>query len=248
MSTSKSTAETVAYRWQRYHASLQTGHFLTVQSKRQDPVRVFFGQGDIDGACGVHVLSAVLVLMGLAKNSALQDMPRRKYGVPAEVWAAFQHTFFCGVHAHEFVELADSLKLPLNLTLRQDKDGGLDKWTVDNLLRGELLAVTFASVKNRRTKHWALCVGCEGHTSGRDSQTDTILLLDPAGSEPSFQAANSRLCVPQSGPGSRGGKTADELRKSKGAKPIDWLYEGPEWATEPMRLTAAVRFRFADWT
>ena len=182
MSTSKSTAETVAYRWQRYHASLQTGHFLTVQSKRQDPVRVFFGQGDIDGACGVHVLSAVLVLMGLAKNSALQDMPRRKYGVPAEVWAAFQHTFFCGVHAHEFVELADSLKLPLNLTLRQDKDGGLDKWTVDNLLRGELLAVTFASVKNRRTKHWALCVGCEGHTSGRDSQTDTILLLDPAGS------------------------------------------------------------------
>jgi hypothetical protein len=247
MSTSKSKAETVAYRWQRYHASLQTGHYLTVQSKRQDPVRVFFGQGDIDGACGVHVLSAVLVLMGLAKNSALQDMPRRKYGVPAEVWAAFQHTFFCGVHAHEFVELADSLKLPLNLTLRQDKDGGLEKWTVDNLLRGELLAVTFASVKNRRTKHWALCVGCEGHTSGRDSQTDTILLLDPAGSEPSFQAANSRLCVPQSGPGSRGGKTADELRKSKGAKPIDWLYEGPEWGTEPMRLTAAVRFRFADW-
>ena len=247
MSTSKSKAETVAYRWQRYHASLQTGHYLTVQSKRQDPVRVFFGQGDIDGACGVHVLSAILVLMGLAKNSALQDMPRRKYGVPAEVWAAFQHTFFCGVHAHEFVELAETLKLPLNLTLRQDKDGGLDKWTVDNLLRGELLAVTFASVKNRRTKHWALCVGCEGHTSGRDSQTDTILLLDPAGSEPSFQAANSRLCVPQSGPGSRGGKTADELRKSKGAKPIDWLYEGPEWATEPMRLTAAVRFRLADW-
>ena len=247
MAASKSKAETVAYRWQRYHASLQTGHYLTVQSKRQDPVRVFFGQGDIDGACGVHVLSAVLVLMGLAKNSALQDMPRRKYGVPAEVWAAFQHTFFCGVFASEFVELAETLKLPLNLTLRQDKDGGLDKWTVDNLLRGELVAVTFASVKNRRTKHWALCVGCEGTTRGRDSRTDTILLLDPGGSEPSFQVANSRLRVPLTGPGSRGGKTADELRKSKGAKPIDWLYEGPEWATEPMRLTAAVRFRLADW-
>jgi hypothetical protein len=53
--------------------------------------------------------------------------------------------------------------------------------------------------------------------------------------------------VPLTGPGSRGGKTANELRKSKGAKPIDWLYEGPEWATEPMRLTAAVRFRLADW-
>ena len=65
--------------------------------------------------------------------------------------------------------------------LRQDKDSGLDKWTVDNLLRGELVAVTFASVKNRRTKHWALCVGCEGTTSGRESRTDTILLLDPSG-------------------------------------------------------------------
>lgn len=37
----------------------------------------------------------------------------------------------------------------LSLTLRQAADGGLDKWTLDNLMRGELLAVTFASVKNR---------------------------------------------------------------------------------------------------
>ena len=247
MATSKSKAETVAYRWQRYHASLQTGHYLTVQNKRQERECLFFKQADISGACGVHVLAAVLVMFGLAKNSALQDMPRRKYGVVADVWAVFQHTFFCGVYAHEFVELVDSLKLPLNLTLRQDKDGGLDKWTVDNLLRGELVAVTFASVKNRRTKHWALCVGCEGSMTGRESQTDTIILLDPSGSEPSFQVGNSRLCVPRTGPGSRGGKAAGELHKSKGAKPIDWLYEGPEWATEPMRLTAAVRFRLTDW-
>ena len=245
MATLSSTAEVVSYRWQRHHASLQTGHYLTVQSKRQDPVRVFLGQGDIDGACGVHVFSMVLVIFDLAKSIALQDMPRRKYGVPADVWAAFQHTFFCGVHAHEFVELADSLLLPMNLTLRQDKDGGLDKWTVYNLLRGELVAVTFASVKNRRTKHWALCVGCEGFMRGRESSTDTILLLDPSGSEPSFNVANSRLRVPQTSSGSRGGKTADELRKSKGAKPIDWLYEGSEWTTEPMRLTAAVRFRLS---
>jgi hypothetical protein len=247
MAASKFKAETVAYRWQRYHATLQTGHYLTVQNKRKERECLFFKQADINGGCGVHVLAAVLVMFGLAKNSALQDMPRRKYGVVADVWQAFQGTFFCGVHAHEFVELADSLKLPLNLTLRQDNDGGLDKWTVDNLLRGELVAVTFASVKNRRTKHWALCVGCEGTTSGRDSRTDTILLLDPSGSEPSFNVANSRLRVPTTGPGSRAGKAADELRTSKGAKPIDWLYEGPEWATEPMRLTAAVRFRLAAW-
>ena len=246
MAASKFKIETVAYRWQRHHSSLQTGHYLTVQSQNQNSGRAFSAQGDFSGACGLHVFSSVLVLFDLAKSIALQDMPMRKYGVPAEVWAAFKHTFFCGVHAHEFVELADSLLLPLNLMLRQDKDGGLDKWTVDNLLRGELVAVTFASVKNRRTKHWALCVGCEGFMRGRESSTDTILLLDPSGSEPSFNVANSRLRVPQTGPGSRGGKTADELRKAKGAKPIDWLYESPDWTSEPVRLTAAVRFRLSQ--
>lgn len=246
MAASKSKAETMTYRWQRYHASLRTGRYLAVQSKRKELVPAFFPQADFDGACGLHVFSAVLVMFDLAKGSALLDMPRRKYGVAAEVWAAFQHTYFSGVHANEFVELVESLNLPLSLTLRQDTDGGLDKWTVDNLLRGELVAVTFASVKNRLTKHWALCVGCEGMTTGRESQTDTILLLDPSASEPCFQAANARLCVPQTGPYSRSGKTVDALCQSKDSKPIDWLYESPDWDTEPMRLTAAVRFRRED--
>ena len=94
MAASKFKAEAVAYRWQRYHASLQTGHFLTAQSKRQDPVRVFFGQGDIDGSCGISVFCAVLVIFDLAKNIALQDMPRRKYGVPAESPRIFRRLKF----------------------------------------------------------------------------------------------------------------------------------------------------------
>lgn len=86
------------------------------------------------------------------------------------------------------LSLPDSLKLPLNLTLRQDKDGGLDKWTVDNLLRGELVAVTFASIKNRRTKHWALCVGCEGTTSCRDTRGLTRFgCSDPSDLNPAFK-------------------------------------------------------------
>lgn len=250
MAASKTKADAVAYRWQRYYHSLQTGHYLTVKSKqRRENVSVFFAQADLDGACGLHVFAAVLIIFDLAKHDALEEMSRRKYGLPAEVFAAFRHTFFEGVHARDFVELVNNkLKLPISMTLRQAVDGGLDKWTVDNLLRGELVAVTFASVKNRRTKHWALCLGVGGSMSGRESRADTILLLDPSGSEPSFQVANSRLCVPLSGLGSRGGKAAAELLKSRGAKPIDWLYQGPNWATEPMRLTAAVRFRLTDWS
>jgi hypothetical protein len=250
VAAAKQKADAVAYRWQRAYYKIQTGHYLTIKSKqRRKDVSVFFAQGSMDGACGLHVFAAVLIIFELAKHDALEDMSRRKYGVPAEVFSVFRHTFFEGIHARDFVDLVNNeLKLPLSLTLRQATDGGLDKWAVDQLMLGELIAVTFASVKNRRTMHWALCVGCEGSTIGRKSQTDTILLLDPAGSEPSFQVANSRLCVPLTGVGSRGGKAAADLLKSKDAKPIDWLYQGPEWATEPMRLTAAVRFRLTDWS
>ena len=250
MAAPKSKTDAVAYRWQRYYPVLQTGHYLTVKSKqRRDDVPVFFAQGCMDGACGLHVFAAVLIIFDLAKHDALEDMSRRKYGVPAEVFSVFRHTFFEGIHAHDFVELVNNeLKLPLSLTLRLPADGEIDKWTIDNLMSGELLAVTFASVKNRRTSHWSLCTGCEGSASGRAIKPDTILLLDPGGTDAHYSAANARLVVPQSGPGSRGGKTADELLKSKSDKPIDWMYDSPTGVNEPVRLTAAVRFRLTDWS
>ena len=238
------------YRWQRYYHALQTGHYLTVSTKqRREKSALFQTQGSLDGACSLHVFAAVLTILGLAKHDALADMSRRKYGVPAEVFKAFRSTYFDGIHARDFVDLVNNeLELPLNLTLRQAADGGLDKWTMDNLMRGELMACTFASVKNRRTKHWVLCTGCEGSASGRVIKPDTILVLDPSGGEAQYAASNARLVVPQTGPGSRGGKSVDELQKSKSSKPIDWMYESPTAVNEPVRLTAAVRFRLTEWS
>ena len=246
VAASKSKTDAVAYRWQRFYPTLQTGHYLTVKSKqRRDDVPVFFAQGCMDRACCLHVFSAALIIFDLAKHDALEDMSRRKYGLPAEVFSAFRHTFFEGLHAHDFVELVNNkLKLPLSLTLRQAADGGLDKWTVDNLMRGELLAVTFASVKNHRTKHWALCTGCEGSASGRAILPDTIHLLDPSASAPSFAYFNARLRLPTSGPGSR--RTPPNLlipSENSKRKPVHWLYEAAEWNAEEVRLLAAVRLQ-----
>lgn len=251
--TSKTNPKSVmSYRFQRYFHSLQTGHYLLKQSKRQDPVRVFFQQGDIDGACGIHVFAAILVIFDLAKSVALQDMPKRKFGVPAAVWSVFSHTFFAGVHAHEFVTLVDSLKLPLNLTLRESEGCNLDRWVVDCLMRGELVAIVTANAKNSKFKHWSLALGIEGMVAGREIRPDTILLLDPSASEPSYRPHNARLRVPITGPGSRGGKSVDELNqlpKCKAtSKPINWLHEAGEFATEQVRLVSAVRIRYADWT
>ena len=87
----------VSYRFQRVYPGLQTGHVLTVQTRRQEPVRFFMQQSDLDGACGVHIAAMILAIHDLAKPSALHEMSHRKSGVSALVWQAFQHTYFAGV-------------------------------------------------------------------------------------------------------------------------------------------------------
>lgn len=245
----KSNAQTVVYRFTRQHPALQVGTTLTMQSKREEPVPVFFTQSDLDSACGLHVAATILVILDLAKSSALQDMNRRKFGVPATVFAAFKHTYFEGVNADEYVTILESLDLPLQLTLRTDKDisktGSVDAFAVDCLMRGELVAIAIASVNNRCTKHWVLGIGVEGAVCGRDSIPDGIQLLDPsASSPPPFGACNARLRISNDGRNTSINKLAEKLHKrAANLKPIHWTYESPDWNSEPMRITAAVRFR-----
>jgi hypothetical protein len=241
----------ISYRFQRYQHALMTGKLLLKQSKRQDPVRVFFRQGDLDSYCGLAVFSMVLVIFDLAKSVALQDMARRKYGTPSDVWAALGDTAFTGVRAADFVQRVDSLKLPLRLTLREANTGSVDRWVVDCLMAGELVALVTASAKNTgRNQHWTLATGVEGHAIGRQHRPDTILVLDPSGSDPCFQPHNARMVVPATGIGSRGGKTAESLYKPKPderAHRVQWLYESEDYAPEPSVIMAAVRFKLLNW-
>lgn len=236
------------YRFQRTYAGLQSGHSVTVQLKREDPVPIFFQQGDMDGGCGLYVLAMVLAIFGLAKASALEEMPRRKYGVPAEVWAAFQHTYFTGVNHDEYVQIIRSLDLPLAVALQSGEAGRIDRFAVECLMRGELTALAFSSTKNQHTKHWALAIGIEGRVSGTDTVPDTLLLLDPSAPGPVFSTFNARLRLSPAGKGS-GGRTVNLLKRSAVAgKPVHWLYDSPEWPAESVRLLAAVRFRRAAST
>ena len=235
----------VAYRFQRVFPGLLTGHALTVQTKRQEPVRFFMQQSDLDGACGVHIAAMILAIHDLAKPSALHEMSHRKTGVAAMVWQAFQHTFFAGVHPEEWVELMDGLNLPLALTAKYGAQDNADGHALEWLMKGgDLVALAFASVKHSRTKHWALAVGVEGNAIGKVQTPDTILLLDPSASEPSFSPSNARLRLPTTGPGSRRAPP-DSLKSSKDRKrkPVHWMYEAAEWNAEEVRLLAAVRLQ-----
>jgi hypothetical protein len=249
--TKQAQTRAVSYRFQRYHHALMTGKLLLKQSKRQDPVRVFFRQGDLDSYCGLAVFSMVLVIFDLAKSVALQDMAHRKYGMPADVWTVLGETAFTGIRASDFVQRVDSLKLPLNLTLREANTGSVDRWVVDCLMAGELVALVTASAKNTgRNQHWTLATGIEGQAIGRQHQPDTILVLDPSGGEPHFRPHNARMVVPATGVGSRGGKAAESLYKLKPderAHRVQWLYESDDYAPEPSVIMAAVRFRLLDW-
>lgn len=234
-----------SYRFQRVFPGIQTGHVLTVQTKRQEPVRFFMQQSDLDGACGVHIAAMILAIYDLAKPSALHEMSHRKSGVSALVWQAFQHTYFAGVHPEEWVELVDGLNLPLALTAKYGVKDNADGHALEWLMRGgDLVALAFASVKHTRTKHWALAIGVEGAAVGKVPTPDTILLLDPSASEPIFAPHNARLRLPLTGPGSRRAPP-NWPKYSEGGKrkPVHWLYEAAEWNAEEVRLLAAIRLQ-----
>ncbi|MFO1263384.1 MAG: hypothetical protein U1E84_08620 [Rhodoferax sp.] len=229
----------VSYRWQRVHPALIVGHVLTVKAKREEPMRVHFRQSDMDGACSVHCLASVLVILNLAKAEALTYMASRKYGVPAEVYSEFHNVYFHGCMADDLVERVNRLGLPLKVTARYKDDADLDYFAVRCLSRGDLVMLSFRSVHTRKTHHWALGIGVEGMQSGRDTTVDTVLLLDPSGDEPEFRAFNARMRVQMP-------SVASQLLRTSPAKPLDWIYDSPEWPAEVVRLTGAVRFQRSD--
>ena len=125
--------------------------------------------------------------------------------------------------------------------MQDNADGYALEWL---MCGGDLVALAFASVKHSRTKHWALAVGVEGAAVGKVHTPDTILLLDPSASEPSFAPSNARLRLPTTGPGSR--RAPPDLSKpltDRRRKPVHWIYEAAEWNAEEVRLLAAVRLQ-----
>lgn len=241
----KPSKQVVAYRFQRVYPGFITGPVLTVKAQRAEPVRPFMKQSDLDAACGIHLVAMIAAIFGLAKPSALHDMARRKYGVAAEIWTTFGHTYFSGAHALEWLQLLSDLDLPIELTSKFEGEDNVDGHAVDWLMAGDLVAIAVASIKHSKTKHWTLGVGIEGSVLTDETLLpDTLLLLDPSGSEPSFTAHNARLRLPTTGDGMRSPKCNLVGMDSKGkTKPVTWLYEAAEWNAEEVKLLAAIRVR-----
>ena len=234
-----------SYTFQRVHAALQTGHALTVQQKREEPMPCFMQQSMLDASCGLHVAAMLVAILDMAKVSALHDMGRRKYGVAAEIFRAFEPSHFTGIHCEEWVAQMAALDLPLVLTACYGADGGVDAQAIEWLMRGDLVALAFASTQHQRLKHWSLAVGVEGVVFGQRHEPQRILLLDPSSpAPPIFNSCNARLSLPDTGLGSRQAKSFDR-RKSEQRSRHKWLwrYESESWSPETVHLLGAVRVR-----
>jgi hypothetical protein len=229
----------VSYRFQRVHPALITGHTLTVKAQRAEPIQPFVQQSQLDSACGVHVITAILSITALAKPSALANMSRRQHGVAAAVWGAFGDTYFSGVYAPDWVERFDSLGLPLELTAKYGPHDAVDAHVLDWLMQGSLVALVLHSVRHARTKHWTLAVGAEGAFVEKRHQVDTVLLLDPATDSPAFAPHNARLRLK----GHAVPKRPAKSEKAGRPRPMTWLYESLAWHPEEVHLQAAVRVR-----
>jgi hypothetical protein len=229
------TTSTRPLRIQKLHAALDAGQVLTVTLGRADPIPVFFGQSSLDHACGLHCFVMVLSILGLAKPCALERMSQRHYGVPADVFAAFIDYYHRGISSEDFVTQVKSLNLPLAVHARHREDADLERFTMQSLERGDLVAVAFKSLK---TCHWALAICIEGQQHGRTFTADKILLLDPAGVEPVFRVHNAWLKLIQS---RKSKSNTDAALKRR--KPLDWSYESPDWRPELVRIIGAIRFR-----
>lgn len=241
LARSKSKAAYPAYRFSRYYAGLCAGPTLTVQTKRQEPVAIHYQQGAHDSSCGLCGLCLVLSAYGLAKPSALENMPHRQTGVAAEVWKVMGPFFMTGITAPELKLAVESLSLPIKLTMRHCTSNtnsaqlaAVSEFAVNCLFKGKLTMLAYVSLKNRH-QHWLTGVGveafCESHVAPTTAHVDTLLAIDPADGIQPFAVSNARLWR--------------DVTSRRRVSPR-WVYEAAGFKSEPVSLVSALCFELME--
>jgi hypothetical protein len=236
MATSKAK-QAAQYRWQHVHPALIVGDRLrAVGQQRQAATCIHFESGVCSAECVAMSVAAALTTLGLAKSLALTYASSRASGVPHAFFLAFKDTWFDGCMPEDAVRRIKQMGLPLSIAHRFADASDLESFATTNLGRGELVLLTFRSVRSSKTNHAVLGIGAEGVAIGSRRMVDTLLLLDSAAHDPAWRAWNSRLRLNQ----------ANEIKASRSKTYVTWWYESPQWAPELVRLEAAIRIRKKD--
>ncbi|MDP9996466.1 hypothetical protein J2W28_006955 [Variovorax boronicumulans] len=213
-------------RVQRYHSALDIGNALTTRSRRQEPVSVHIRQSEADGACAMHCVAMALVILDLAKRSAILSMAHRKYGVAADLYEALGHSWHEGAYAQDVVDALEALELPITVRWADGFDRGVDAFAADSLKKAQLTMLAYESAKDRH-RHFVLGVGCGGQMVGQKLAVDSLLVLDPSADALPFTCCNGMLSIDK--------PVAFEKRRTS----VQWQYASAG-QTEPVRLMSAI--------
>lgn len=215
------------YREFRLHAALRIGQFLSSTGQRRDPVEVHFQQSEFDAACGPHCIAMALVILGLARRSALAVMRTRKHGTAAGLYALVADCWMEGMFLEEMVSTLEALKLPL--AIESQNGEGVDVFAVDALSSGRLVILAQETTVNRY-RHFVLGIGCSGIRDGSTMTVDMLLCADPSVAMPPFAVANSTLRMTE----------PKKLLLRHRQTPVKWLCEASGHRAETVRLMSAV--------
>lgn len=231
------------FRFQRTHPALIAGPELTAIGKRAENVPVFYGQSPLDSACAHHMLASIFSILGVIKPSAIVSMNRRKFGYSSIFFKQMLPFWHTGIDPEELVACVNSMGLPIKLTAKFKTAPDLDQFAINNLMQGELVAISIDSIFTRSTRHWTLGVSAGGIQRGSTLDTDTLYLLDASASPPVFSEYNAFLkLVP---PARKRRSGVGESRPTKRA-PLNWSYCAPDWTPETVMITSAIRFRLVE--
>ena len=172
---------------QRFHPALRPGHQLT-QVRSGNPL--FSRQGHWDSGSALHCVAMALALLGKLADPV--RLARSDDGPEANFWDCAWPHYLHGLTPSELESFIWELNLGVRPVALSDGRGPILNFCERELKRSRPVIVGWRR-RRVRDAHAALVVGVEGYQQKRAFRPHALLLLDPAGTEPTLFAYNARV-------------------------------------------------------
>ncbi|QIF08085.1 hypothetical protein G5A69_10745 [Ralstonia mannitolilytica] len=183
---------------QKLHPALTAGQRLVLRGSN---VLAFSFQGSWDGGCALHSAAMALAMLGCL--SYPMYVPLRRNRAETSLWKSFEPYYLTGVALDELAVVIRKLSWGLRpVLLDESPPAKVISFCERELARGWPVIVSWRE-RRRSALHAVLVVGIEGLQSGRVFIPHTLLVLDPAETEPVLVTYNARMTSLQRGRSNR---------------------------------------------
>lgn len=172
---------------QKYHPALQIGGRLGAGGSNSP---LFSRQGHWDGGSALHCTAMALALLGKLEDPVW--LPYHDDGNERTLWDRAWPHYLHGLTLSELAGFIAELELDLRPAEHQGRPAALVSFCERELRAGSPVIVGW-SQHHPVGAHAALVTGIEGRQHGRSFHPHALLLLDPAGNDPSPAGFNARL-------------------------------------------------------